>query len=216
VGTSCVHVFTLLDAFRVRENFLRARLHLLGRVSRSREHLACTFSLYWPGFAFARTSCVHLSPLLAGFRVRENISRARFHSIGRVSRSRELLACIFPPFRADFAFARTSRVHTYTLLGGFCVRENFSRACFHSFGRVSRSRELLACIFPPFWAGFAFARTSHLHFYTLLDEFRVCKNFLRIRFPPFWRVSSTREFLSCMSSLFLVYSGTQLIPSYSF
>jgi hypothetical protein len=43
---SCVHVYSLLDGFRVRENFLRARLLSFGQVSGSRELLACTFTLY--------------------------------------------------------------------------------------------------------------------------------------------------------------------------
>jgi hypothetical protein len=105
------------------------------------------------------SSCVHILTHFGGFRVREHFSRARFHPFGRVSRSRELLACMFSPFWTSFVFARTSRVHVLTLLDRFRVRENFSRARSHPFGWHSRSRELLACSFPPFWVSFAFART---------------------------------------------------------
>jgi hypothetical protein len=110
------------------------------------------------------------SHFFSGF-VSGNFLRARFHSIGRVSRSRELLACIFPPFRADFAFARTSRVHTYTLLGGFCVRENFSPALLHPFGRVSRLQELLAYTFSPFLASIEYSRISFVHVFSLFSVF---------------------------------------------
>jgi hypothetical protein len=102
------------------------------------------------------------SHFFSGF-VSGNFLRARFHSFGRVSRSRELLAFTFTPFGAGFAFARTSRVHVFTLLAGFRVRENFLRASFPPFGRVSRSREHLACTFSLYWPGFAFARTSCVH-----------------------------------------------------
>jgi hypothetical protein len=122
-------------------------------------------------------SCVHILSHFGGFRVRENFSRARSHPFGRVLRSRELLACSFSPFWTSFAFARTFRVLVLTLLDEFRVRENFSRAHYHPFGRVLRSRELLACTFSPFWTSFAFARTSRVHVLTLLDEFRVHENF---------------------------------------
>jgi hypothetical protein len=139
------------------------------------ELLACTFTPFWAGFVFARTSCVRVYTFLGRFRVRENFLRARLHRFGQVSRSRELLACAFTPFWTGFAFARTSCVRVYTLLDGFRVRENFLRARLHRFGQVSCSRELLACAFTPFWTGFAFARTSCVRVYTLLDGFRVCE-----------------------------------------
>jgi hypothetical protein len=144
-----VLVSTLLDEFRVRENFSRARFHPFGRVSRSRELLACMFSPFWTSFAFARTSRVHVLTLLNEFRVRENFSRTRSHPFGQVSRSRELLACSFSPFWTGFAFARTSRVHILTLLDRFRVRENFSRARSHPFGCLSRSQNYLASTNPP-------------------------------------------------------------------
>jgi hypothetical protein len=183
--TSCVRVYTLLGRFRVRENFLRARLHRFGQVSCSRELLACAFTPFWAGFAFARTSCVRVYTVLGRFRVRENFLRARLHRFGQVSCSRELLACAFTPFWTGFAFARTSCVRVYTLLDGFRVCENFLRARLHPFERVLRSRELLACTFTPFWAGFVFARTSCVHVYTLLSGFYVRENFLRARLHQF-------------------------------
>jgi hypothetical protein len=115
---------------------------------------------------------------------------------GRVSRSRELLTCTLFSFWTGFAFARCSRVRVFFLLDGFRVRENFSRARFLPFGRVSRSRGVLACAFSSFWAGFAFARTSHVHVILLLDEFRVRENFSRARFLPFRRVSRSRGVLA--------------------
>jgi hypothetical protein len=163
----------------VSGNFLRARFHSFGRVSRSRELLACTFTPFGAGFAFARTSRVHVFTLLAGFRVRENFLRASFPPLGRISRSREHLACTLTPFWAGFAFARTSRVHVFTLLDGFRVRENFLRASFPPFGRVLRSRELLTCTFTPFWTSFAFARTSCVYVFPLFGEYRVLENFFR-------------------------------------
>ncbi|CAG9606705.1 hypothetical protein NEOCIP111885_00393 [Pseudoneobacillus rhizosphaerae] len=78
---SCVHVFTLLDWFRVRvfnlldwfrvrESFLRTRLQPFGLVSRSRELLAYTSSPFWTGFAFARVSCVRVLTPFRQFRAR--------------------------------------------------------------------------------------------------------------------------------------------------
>jgi hypothetical protein len=116
---SCVRVFTLLDWFRVRESFLRTRLHPFGLVSRSRELLAYTSSPFWTGFAFARVSCVRVFTLLDWFRVRESFLRTRLHPFGLVSRSRELLAYMSLPFWTGFAFARASCVHVLTLFGGF-------------------------------------------------------------------------------------------------
>jgi hypothetical protein len=130
------------------------------------------------------SSCVHILTHFGGFRVREHFSRARFHPFGRVSRSRELLACMFSPFWTGFAFARTSRVHVLTLLDEFRVRENFSRTRSHPFGQVSRSRELLACSFSPFWMAFPFARTSRVLVPTLLGVFRVRENYLATTNPP--------------------------------
>jgi hypothetical protein len=111
------------------------------------ELLTCTFLLFCAELELARTSCVHVFILLDGGCVPENFSRARFYSFGRSSCSRELLACTFLLFWTEFAFERTSRVHVFTLLDGVRVRENLSRARFYSFGRSSRSRELLACTF---------------------------------------------------------------------
>jgi hypothetical protein len=71
VRTSRVRVFILLDGFRVRENFSRARFHPIEQVSRSREILAYTVSSFWTGFAFVRVSRVHGFILLDRLRVRE-------------------------------------------------------------------------------------------------------------------------------------------------
>jgi hypothetical protein len=75
--TPCVHVYSLLDWFRVRENSLRTRLPHFVSVSRSRELLACTFTPFCECFAFARTLCVHVLLLLGEVRVRENFLRTR-------------------------------------------------------------------------------------------------------------------------------------------
>jgi hypothetical protein len=183
--TSCVHVFILLEGWCVRKNFSRARFYSFGRGVRSQELFACTFLLFWMGFASARTSCVHVFILLDGGCVPENFSRARFYSFGRSSCSRELLACTFLLFWTEFVFERTSRVHVFTLLDGVRVRENFSRARFYSFGRSSRSREPLTCTFLLFWTEFAFERTSRVHVFTLLDGVRVRENFSLYHFTPF-------------------------------
>jgi hypothetical protein len=136
---------------------LRTRLHPFGLVSRSRDLLACTSSSFWTGFAFARTSCVHLFTLLDWFRVRESFLRTRLHPFGLVSRSREFLACTYSPFWtgfafarascvrvspfwAGFAFARSSCVHFFILLDWFRVREIFLRTPIHPFLYVSCTR----------------------------------------------------------------------------
>jgi hypothetical protein len=149
VTISCVHILSHFGGFRVRENFSRARSHPFGRVLRSRELLACSFSPFWTSFAFARTFRVLVLTLLA-----------------------------------SFAFARTSRVLVLTLLDEFCVRENFSRARSHPFGRVLRSRELLVFTFSPFWTSFAFTRTSRVNVPTILDSIRVRENYLATTNPP--------------------------------
>jgi hypothetical protein len=175
---------------------LRTLFLLFGPLSRSRELLAYTFPSNLAGFAFARTSCVHVSILFDQLRVRVNLLRARFHPIWPVSRSRELLAYTFPSYLANFAFARTSCVHVSILFGQFRVRENFLRARFLPFGPVSRSQELLAYTLPSNLAGFAFARTSCVHVSILFGQLRVRENFLRTRFHPIWPVSRSRELLA--------------------
>jgi hypothetical protein len=111
-----------------------ARFYSFGWVWRSRELLTYTFSSFWTGYAFARTSCVFGFILLDRLRVRENFLRIRFHPFGQVTRSQELL--------------------TYP---------------FHPFGMISRSRELLAYTISSFWTGYAFARTSLVHGFILLE-----------------------------------------------
>jgi hypothetical protein len=133
--------------------------------------------------------------------IRENFLRARLYTFERVSRSRELLACTFTPFWAGFAFARTSCVHVYTLLGGFRVHENFLRARLHPFGRVSRSRELLAYTFTPFWMGFAFARTSAYTF-TLFLLFLVFSGHARVQTRVLLKLIGAKPFFRCLFCLF--------------
>jgi hypothetical protein len=151
-----------------REKFLRARLPHFVSDSGTRELLACALTPFWIGFAFARTPCVRIYSLLVWFRVRENSLRTHLLPFGLVLRSRELLAYALTPFWTGFAFARTPCVRTYSLLDWFRVRENSLRARLPHFVSISRSRELLACTFTPFWTGFAFARTPCVHVYPIL------------------------------------------------
>jgi hypothetical protein len=180
--TPCVHVYSLLDWFRVRENSLRAHLLLFGLVSRSRELLAYALTPFRTGFAFARTPCVRTYFLSDWFRVRENFLRARLPHFVSVSRSRELLAYALTPFWTGLAFARTPCVRTYSLLGWFRVRENSLRARLPHFVSASRSRELFACTFYSFWARFAFARTSCVHVYSHFVRIRVRENLFKTPF----------------------------------
>jgi hypothetical protein len=175
-----VHDYCLFSQFCVRGGPLRTLFLLFGPLSRSRELLAYTFPSNLASFAFARTSCVHVSILFDQLRVRENLLRARFHPIWPVSRSRELLAYTFPSYLAGFAFARTSCVHVSILFGQLRVRENFLRTRFH-----------------PIWTGFAFARTSCVHVSILFGQLRVRENLLRARFHPIWPTSRSREPLAC-------------------
>jgi hypothetical protein len=200
VRTSCVLVFFLWCGLRVREIFLRARFPPLERVSGSRDLLACSFSTFCAGFGYARSSCVLAFHLLSGFRVREIFLRARFSPLERVSGSRDLLACSFSPFGAGFGFARSSCVRVFPLWSGFRLREIFLRARFPPFEWVSGSRDLLACAFSPFGAGFGFARSSCVLVFPLLSGFRVREIFLRARFLPYELVLGMRELLACSFS----------------
>jgi hypothetical protein len=234
--TPCVRIYSLLDWFRVRENSLRTHLLPFGLVSRSRELLACAFTPFWTGFAFARTPCVRI---LLPF--------------GLVSRSRELFACTFTPFCECFAFARTPCVRIYSFLDWFRVRENSLRTHLLPFGLVSRSRELLAyaltpfrigfafartpCVrillpfglvsrsrellayaLTPFWTGLAFARTPCVRTYSLLGWFRVRENSLRARLPHFVSASRSRELFACTFYSFwarFAFARTSCVHVYS-
>jgi hypothetical protein len=145
---------------------------------------------------------VHVIILLLRFRVREKFSRARFHPFAPVSRSRQVLACAFSSFCADFAFARSSLARFFILLLRFRVREKFSRALFHPFAPVSRSRQVLACAFSYFCPSFTFARSSRVHIFILLLRFRVREKFSRVRFHTFAPVSRSRQVLACAFSSF--------------
>jgi hypothetical protein len=95
-----------------------------------------------------------------------------------------------------FTFARGSRVRVFLLFGGLHVRENFSRARYSPFGRVSRSRGVPACAFSSFLAGLAFARTSRVRVFPLFGGLRVRKNFSRSLYSPIGRVSRSRGVLA--------------------
>jgi hypothetical protein len=154
------------------------------------------------GFGYARSSCVRVFPLWSGFRVRESFLRARFPPFEWVSGSRELLACSFSTFGAGFGFARTSCVRIFHLLSGFRVRENFLRARFLPFAPVSGTRDLLACSFSTFCAGFGYARSSCVLVFHLMRRFWVCENFLA-RFQPTKKHANDRQERSFVSLLYI-------------
>jgi hypothetical protein len=85
---------------------------------------------------------------------------------------------------------KVDSLYVRMLLVGFIrSRENFSRARFLPFGRISRSRGVLACAFFSFWAGFALARCSRVRVFLLLGGFRAREVFSRAHFFPFWWIS---------------------------
>jgi hypothetical protein len=112
----------------------------------------------------------------------------------------DLFGCTFSLFRVGFGYVRTSCVRVFPLWSGFRVRENFLRARFLPFAPVSGTRDLLACSFSTFCAGFGYARASCVLVFYLLRRFRFREIFLRARFLPFAPVSGTRDLLACSFS----------------
>jgi hypothetical protein len=166
------------------------------------ELLTSTFLLFGTGFAFARTSRVHVFTLWDGVRVRENFSRPRFYSLGRGSRSRELLASTFLLFWTGFAFARTSRVHVFTLWDGVCVGKELLALPFHPFPPISGTQGPPRVTVSPLSSNFRHARTSLRYHLPLSTNFRHARTSSRYRFTLFNQFPARKDLLALPFHLF--------------